>query len=593
MRKGLTQTLWTVAVVLMAAVQAYAAAPVILNIPSPVVGDAENATPTNYFVYPDAITLSDWVTDDSSNPTEIMWSYDIAGPPKYMINGVGPLGSGDPLNPGANQINSQVLGGEEDHDTTAATITVRNINLTPLGGTPPFSPPGADDDEQLVTLYASDGTDFDTKTISFYTQHGADHLTGGFKEHIWGGPGEGDFEGNTNGFTFSGSAPATSSLEGGHAICVVIPDNQVTNVGVWTGTMGMLELIQNQVYRVRARVNGSQAAGGTASNVPFWDLIINNFQVDQTTTPWHGMNLYGANYFFLDNTGRANAAVNMGSGLTDGKNFDLWWCPTPISTDQWNVTTTGPTSGPYNPGNATDDGLGHGKDAFIEFRVLDTPDNPGTTANSDFGTLCLRELTIDRWDLKYMTVESSPALYHPTLSSTSHRREGGDFSMTPSGGGFDVMPTLAGQTAGITGVVPGDGVLDMTLVDGASWTDDYPVPMDPQTLYMVTMSLSSAGDVTKPPEIFWLGADTPTNELICMTYVTYNCNKSAMPKTTPQDYKCLFFSNGGTVSTNPTFLSQFRPRFMVGNVGLNPDAETGGIRINSMQVDKVSFGNME
>jgi hypothetical protein len=581
MSKGLTKTLLAVAVGMMAVVQAYAAAPVIKNIPSPVVGDQEVSTPENYFVYPDAIDLTAYVTDDTSSAAEILWSYDIVGTPRYMINGVDP-GPADPVAPGALQINNQVLQGEDNPDANPATITIRDIILSPIGG--PYTAPSGQQ-SQVVTLYASDEDLFDSADVMFYTEAGLDHLTGG-PDLVW----EGTFEGSLDGFTYTfGSGSTTSSTEGGHALCLVVPNNQTANTGWWSGTMGMLELVKNNVYRVRALLNGSQAGGGTASNVPFFDLIINNFQVDTTATPYHGMNLYGANYFILDNANRANAVVEMGSGLTDGKNFDMWWCPSSISTAQWNVETDGATSGPFAPENATDDGLGHGKDSFMEFRVLDTPDNPGTTGNSDYGTLCMRNLKIERWDLDTVAVDGSALYEAASITTSSHRREGTDFNMSADG---TLTPTTAGQTNGLTGVVPGDGVIDYG--NGASITDDYPVAMDAQSLYLVTMSLSapSAAAESSPPEVMWLGADTVTNELIFMSYVTFNCNMSAMPKTTAQDYKCLFWSNYGTDASNPTYFAQLRPRFMVANVGLNPSTSTGGIKINNMKVEKVTFSGM-
>src|SRR5688500_1295053 len=61
-------------------------APVIGDIPSPVIGDRETATPANTFVFPDAIDLTAYITDknaDGSNnpPSNIIWSYEIIGQP--------------------------------------------------------------------------------------------------------------------------------------------------------------------------------------------------------------------------------------------------------------------------------------------------------------------------------------------------------------------------------------------------------------------------------------------------------------------------------------------------------------------------------
>jgi len=571
-----------VAVGLMAVAQVFAEAPVIGDMPSPVVGDQETVTPSNVFVYPDAINLTQYVTDDTSAPAELIWSYDITGTAKYMINGVA-VNAGNKIIPAADKrINTQVLNSEENPDSNPATITVRNINLTPLGGTEfdfhaPASPTAED---QIVTFYASDGSlASDPKPVWFYTQTGPDHLSPQLIRDL-----DDDFHGSADGFTYTlGSGGMTSSTEGGEAICLVTPDNQSENTGWWTGTYGNLVLVQNAVYRVRAMLNGSQASGGTVSNVPFFDLIINNF-----TSAFHGMNLYGANYFILDNVGRANAITESGVALTGGKNIDLWWCPTPITTPQWNVDTDGSSAGPFAPAQAAE-GVGTGKDAFIQFRVLDTPSNGGINANIKSGTICLRNLTIDRWDMSLMSVDPTPVLASQVPTASTYRMEGGGFT-TSFGTGVTVTPTTAGQTSGLAGIVPGNGTIDYG--NASSIVDDYPCVMDPQTLYLVTMSLSATSASEIPPEVFWLGADSVTNECISMTYVTYNCNRSAMPTTTAQDYKCLFWSNYGTDGTNPSYWSQFRPRFMTANVGLNPDANNGSIKINSVKVDKVTFPGM-
>jgi len=583
MRKGL-KTLLAVAVGLMAVVQAFAEAPTIKEIPSPVVGNTETATPANVFVYPDAINLTDMATDDTSSPAELLWSYDITGTAKYLINGVG-VNAGNKILPGAKQINTQDLDnsgpGHEGEDANAATITIRNIHLSPMGGPLPYhAPASATSEDQLVTFYASDGSLVsDPKTIWFYTETGPDKLSPEVVPVI-----HYDYEGNTDGFTYTlGSGGETSSTEGGHAICLVTADNQIENSGWWTGSYGGLELVKNSVYRVRALLNGSQASGGTVNNVPFFDLIINNF-----TSAFHGMNLYGANYFILDQPGRANAVTNVGSLDTDGKNIDLWWCPSPITTPQWNVETNGANAGPFAPAQAVE-GVGTGKDAFIQFRVLDTPSNGGINANVKSGTLCLRDLTIDRWDLGLMSTVGS-VLYHPTIASSNYRMEGGGYTLGFAGGAVTATPTTAGQTSGLAGVVPGDGVVDYG--NPTTLTTNWPVAMDPQSLYLMTMSLSATSASDIPPEVFWMGADSVTNETICMTYVTYNCNRSAMPTTTPQDYKSLFWSNYGTAASNPVSFAQFRPRFMVANVGLNPDANTGSIKINDVSVQKVTFPGM-
>ena len=102
---------------LLAGGQAEAAAPVIFDIPSPVISDEHDITVANEFVYVDAIDLSRWVSDPDGGPNPVVWSYDIVGIPRYRINGVGVLGAGDPVDPDTVAISTQVLGDEYDDDS--------------------------------------------------------------------------------------------------------------------------------------------------------------------------------------------------------------------------------------------------------------------------------------------------------------------------------------------------------------------------------------------------------------------------------------------------------------------------------------------
>lgn len=140
-------------------------APRILDIPSPVVGNAENVTPAQGFVYPDAIDLTKYVTDQESNSSQIIWSYEIIGTPKYKINNVGsmnPMAGDDPIAPGVKSLNNAVTGGEADFDHNPLTITIRNIDLSPVIGqigTVPGTPPGIlPNESQQVVFFASDQT---------------------------------------------------------------------------------------------------------------------------------------------------------------------------------------------------------------------------------------------------------------------------------------------------------------------------------------------------------------------------------------------------------------------------------------------------
>ena len=95
---------------MMPGLQALAMVPVISDIPSPIVSN-DDVTGPNEFVYPDAIYLNNFVSDDTSPTAKILWSYETSDR-KYLLNGIDPINSTDPsgieFNPGAKTINQHV-----------------------------------------------------------------------------------------------------------------------------------------------------------------------------------------------------------------------------------------------------------------------------------------------------------------------------------------------------------------------------------------------------------------------------------------------------------------------------------------------------
>jgi len=624
MRKGLTKTLMAVAVAIMA-VQAMAMAPVILDIPSPVVGNAENATPANGFVYPDAIDLTKYVTDLESQPSQIIWSYEIIGTPKYRINNVDSmdtLGSDNPVNPGVKSLNNALTGGEADFDSNPLTITVRNVELTPIIGQPGTDPGGTgviSGQTQAVTLYASDETTYSSKSIWFYTTSNENDRLSPSGVEQW----PRDHTG-TAGYQFALLGGAmTASYGNGNQFCLtttVSSSPTDDKVGTWKSpysgdpNQATLELVQNSAYKIRMVMNGSQTDW---MKVPFWDMTVNNDGREAHAAPpvpddysnYRGRNGFGANYFFLSNTGGVNAAIQ----TTGGKPFVMWWCPLCVSTARWNDVTesqvgymNGP--GPYAPSMVTN------RNAYVEFRILQTASNAGTNcyANGVFGTICMSNLTVERFDMSLMQIVT-PGMYDAATitnvtSSGNTNAHGSNITTSFAGGTLTLTPTAAGS--GPTGEMlaeagPGTSpAFDYDPVTGPSSAQNhanFPCTMDPQTLYLVSMDLSAPAqtDMDHPPAIFWIGVDTPTNELINLSWVTpVNFNHHAGPILTPTTYKAFFHSN---YASNPgagyEFVSVFRPRYMMGNngnLGRGEDAvgalnKSGGIKIYNMKVDKVMF----
>jgi hypothetical protein len=297
MSKGLTVALMTVAVAVLA-VNAMALAPTIGSVPSPIVGDENSPTYPNLFVFPDAIDLRLYGEDPTGDltPGEIIWSYEAS---IYTINGVPSMGGGDdPADPGATSkaISAGVQNGEDDPDGNAYTVTIRNANLSPIGG-PNTDPGGAGyvlSETELVTLYASDGTTYSSATVWFYTDNDGNDRFSGEGEHVI----DNDFNGSTNGWTSfdMGSDDLSHSTDGDTALCMTVGLTGA-NAGGWVSPEGILNLVKNSVWKFVMVVNSSQASAGA---VPFWDLAVDNAD---TSDPFDHLQLYGLNYFFQDNAG--------------------------------------------------------------------------------------------------------------------------------------------------------------------------------------------------------------------------------------------------------------------------------------------------
>ncbi len=86
MRKGFSVTLAMVAFALLA-IKASALAPVISDLPDIYIGDAENSSANNVFVLPDAYNLNDFVSDDLTSASALIWTFSETGSTlPYVIN---------------------------------------------------------------------------------------------------------------------------------------------------------------------------------------------------------------------------------------------------------------------------------------------------------------------------------------------------------------------------------------------------------------------------------------------------------------------------------------------------------------------------
>lgn len=642
MRKGLKGTLMAVAIVLMA-VQAMANAPVIEDMPNIVVGNSEqDTTPDIGFVYPDAIDLTMYGTDQESDSTDLIWSYYIEGDAKYRINDTDKLADADLEDtdtllapPFAKRINNST--DANDGDNKPLTITVSNVYIS---GDTTDTTGILDSQTQAVTLFLSDGTSYTSTDILLYTDsEGKDRLSPGPTDAFqWPPFGQARTQ---DGFFSSATGNVTLSFDADNGLCITtVQDDEADVLGVWKSPYGAgegeadedtLVLVKNAVYHIQVVITSDQSE---VTEVPYWDLTVNNFEVlprgEEGASTYYGQNGYGANFFFLSNVGGANAAVETG-----GTQYNFWWCPSPISVDRWNDEEADDFgSGPFGPG------MEDNKNAFVEFRILQSASNEGTNGKDSNGTLCLKNLFIERYDLDAMRgyddtlydtgdtvndeeaegiTNSDPAIGGNTRISTPYAESnnqtftqftfdytvGKALTIQPADhGSGPADPDDAGKGSFIALVEPGDTVIDYG--NEGSMTDNYPCQMDNETLYLVTFDLSApqANDENRPPAVMWVGADSLTNELICLSYVTLNFAHHGMPPfvpsdddenvAVPQEYKAFFYSNYGTVNNNDgdfSWWARFRPRFMLGNnTTLGPsEPKSGAIRIHRMRVERVGF----
>jgi len=598
MRKGLTKTLMAVAVAIMA-VQAMALAPVILDIPSPVVGQTDEVSGAIGWLYPDAIDLARYVSDDQTPVEELQFSYEIGASPLYTINGVAQLVTGeDPLDPpSAKKINSTDGDG---NDGDPLTITIDNTDPNPALLTEEAM-------AQLVTLYVSDGENVSANN----DQENAPNFDWWFYTDIGGvnrlSPGHETFTADlgdnalwANNGTGTDGVDATFDATNGFCLTTTA-DDSASKVGGWgspfIGVNGAAEdtiaLVQECAWQIKATIVSNQAS---ADQVPFFDMTVNNIgpvSVPADPLIYGGGNYYGANFFFLSNVGGANAAVS-----ATGTDFEVWWCPSPVSTDQWNDTSDTNGDGDLAPGPWAPLSANY-NDAFVEFRILQDPANPAANyigARSN-GTLCLQSMVIVRYELAGMNVLEG--MYDSeTVTQDNFRVSGSNMDYNWDDDALAIGPNTAGSGTGtfIGFAEPGDFTLN--YVDEGSMADNYPVEMADQTLYLVRFFLSapSSADALRPPSMFWVGADTLTDELIQLSWVSLNGYGHGMPKVgDPQEYKAFFFSNYGTANSGESSLdwwNRFRPRFMVANnpsVGGTTELKTGKIRIHEVAVDRVFF----
>jgi hypothetical protein len=606
MRNGFIKTLAAVAVACLG-YQAFAVAPVIRQIPSPVVTDDANPVTGSYlFVYADWLDLRAF-TEDDGDVANLIWSYTSVGG-RYGLNGAAELPasptSAQIVNPAAGQvINSDAniaAAPESNPDGNAFTVTIRDVVLTPYGsvsGTPAGAFPGDVIATDNITLYASDGTSPSAgQTFLAYTQaHGGNAA---FVDRVSSNLGQPptieadlDFTTGLNGWTSSVvfGSPTLNSTGG---LCINVPAGGL-NIGTWVSPYEQITLVDNALYRLRMDLTTTQNAAGA---VPLWDVIVQNLGGPNSDQAYIG------DYLFLDNTGSANAVAGPAQGRND---FEVWYAPAAVSTPQW--------SNAFGVINDADD------DARVEFRILDTDSSAGIGGENDSGTICLTGLMIERYDLDDIVSSLNVYNLNPIVSGINGvtvtdlldniapgpgTGSNVDFLTNP----MTLTPADAqGWLTELTFITPGD-TNNLPISDPnynpADIVDNYPIPWESDVVYELQVD-ASAPDATAEnngPDALRLAFDAKTTELLGDSYMlTGYTNRPGMPKQVgsvspagPQTFK-MWWSGHSTTLSPVANADRLRWKVdIISTTDYNRPTATdlrnaGGIRFHAIRVNKVSF----
>jgi|KNS9250_BmetaT_FD_k123_29739_1 hypothetical protein len=552
MRKGLLN-LAAVAVALLG-FNATAMAPVISDLPSPIIGDAVGATGDNTFVYPDAFSLDGYVSDDYTADSGIIWTYETASGSKYAINGVDELGSDDPNNPAAAKQLTANDNDTEAVDSDAQTITLRDIELSPAGGAPYADPAGGPGivNTDVVTFHASDGGSVSTKSTIFYTDdEGQDRFSQAGEIVI-----DLTFGTTTTGWSFSdfGTGLTESRANG---LCTTVPVAGDETFAQWFSSDGsgastsLYDLTANSVYQHRVGVTTDAAVG--AANI--FQIVANNTD-----------NAFGAEFFGWDKEGGANhpGAVSK---------FEFWAGPANMGLSGWNAS-----GGAFDAANDAKNDVG------MQMTIFDTNN---VEAGTRGGTHCFTDLQILRHN-------PGGALVDSTVFSDSN------FTAANWVGAGILGNIVLNFTGGVMEFVATDSDVEFITADPGDSTntsgndaDNAPVPWDTANqLYRIEWSISAGAG--NPPDVIRLEADSnQTQEIITNGYVSVlSFGDTGMPSTAEETWQMYFYSHN--VSATTVFTKGFRPRLTLANRAgsggdFDADNQTATIKAHSVTVDKVSF----
>jgi len=605
-KKGLFVTLMTVTFAFFRA-SVYAEAPVISDPGDVIIGDLEQGAANNIFVFPDAFDLGGLVTDDTVADVDIKWSFSddaIFNDQHILINGVGPLDLSveNPQNPpGAKRIDgfdsdTAATSGTQVQDGLAATVTFRNNNLSDIttnGGAGPYGPDTLTSgilasETRMITIYASDCSTYSSVSITVYTANNtSDSISGGgvsLTPVL-----DDDFDNDPSRITgwFGGVLGGTATTGTATGLCMWVAAANTSNAGVgWISppnfapypSPAYIDLVDQNVYRIRLSMYTDQTAVGA---IPFWTFGYNNLN-GQTAQPPNtpAGNSYGGDLWILDVAGGANGINGPANGRPNGRTtYDYWFTPNAALTAQWRGIVDpaeSPFATAYDPVN----------DMNLVVRILDGSNGANSIHNEvDTGTVCVKELRVDRINiLSLASRTSSPGLW-PTGTAASH--SGGTvapaintslFAINPdsfgSGGTgsaaidnvtatalFNMGPNYNGGTAAATA----GGRKSLIFYDPTKITAGdpnqshplYPIFWEDNQLIQLAVGIRSGfgggngtTEGTDPVDTVFINFDTPTSEIGGFNFTQVDNPGNMFHASSPR----LRATTGGVSQTYTSFL---------------------------------------
>jgi len=544
MKKGLLYTLLAVAFAYAQVSTVEAVVPTIAAPPDLNIGDAEDGSASNNFVYPDAFDLRGlFIADDTEDSSSLKWSiYDPSG--ELTFNGVTSLASpadgNDP--PGAKQI--QLSNADQDTGAVAEdgdpfTVTVRDelTSPAPSSGGMPYAAPATAVVSRTVTIYGSDSTSAAAKTFLVVTSD--DTLDSFTPSSVQPGP-EFDEDYDTDGaLGWTGFNPF--GLDGTTGLNLIAsPDGGLCgNVGAvgafaaaWVSPEDVVTLKANSIYRFRAALATDQTA---VNAIPFMSLLYDNFDAGT------GFINYGGEMFLIDVAG-GSAGIGRAQGINTQ---DMFFGPNATLTAQWNAGIGDPANDAVT-------------DMRLTFRILDT--NLALLADDDSGTICMASADVDSFliaDFDKSSVFNAPLdgsqmdIQNPGFADAS------SVSASSVSGGTAVIDLIAPTTGNIDGLflrpnaasVSPDTLPPLGLENPLKFD---PVPWQQDTLYCLEVDMTSGTD---PVTILTLTWSAPTFELISTHFSTRApvgglLDRAASPDGSVQTWTSYFYSHNPSDAEN-------------------------------------------